>query len=117
MEEMKFCQSCGMPLDSEEVIGTNLDGSQNNDYCIYCYKDGKFTVNCTMEEMIEISVKHMKESGMLEEQNKTEEEARQFMYSFFPKLKRWDCTCTDECASGYNANCTCTNPECHCTEK
>ena len=27
------------------------------------------------------------------------------------------CTCTDECASGYNPNCTCTNPECHCTEK
>ena len=30
--------------------------------------------------MIEVSVKHMKESGMLKEQNKTEEEAREFMY-------------------------------------
>jgi len=68
-------------------------------------------------EMIEVSVKHMKESGMLKEQNKTEEEAREFMYSFFPKLKRWECTCTEECASGYNPNCTCTSSECHCTEK
>jgi len=33
-----------------------------------------------MDEMIEVSVKHMKESGMLKEQNKTEEEAREFMY-------------------------------------
>ena len=26
--EQKFCQSCGMPL-SEEVLGTNADGSKN----------------------------------------------------------------------------------------
>ena len=31
--------------------------------------------------------------------------------------KKEECTCTDECASGYNPKCTCTNPECHCTEK
>jgi len=89
MNEMKFCESCGMALESKEVFGTDNDGSKNEEYCIYCYKDGDFTVDCTMEEMIEVSVKHMKESGMLKEQNKTEEEARQFMYSFFPKLKRW----------------------------
>ena len=34
---MKFCQSCGMPL-TEEVLGTNADGSKNEDYCMYCYK-------------------------------------------------------------------------------
>jgi len=89
MSEMRYCESCGMPLDSKEVLGTNNDNSRNEEYCIYCYKDGAFTVDCTMEEMIEISVKHMKESGMLKEQNKTEEESREFMYSFFPKLKRW----------------------------
>jgi len=26
----------------------------------FCYKDGAFTVDCTMEEMIELSVKHMR---------------------------------------------------------
>ena len=30
--------------------------------------------------------------------------------------KKQDCTCTDECASGYNPNCTCSSNECHCTE-
>lgn len=117
MSKMKYCQSCGMPLESTDVLGTDKNERLNEDYCIYCYKDGEFTSDCTMNEMIEISVKHMKESGILKEQNKTEEEAREFMCSFFPELKRWHCTCTEACASGYNPNCTCTSSECHCTEK
>ena len=31
--EMKFCQSCGMPL-TDDNKGTNADGSINDDYCI-----------------------------------------------------------------------------------
>lgn len=50
--EQKFCQSCGMPL-SDEILGTNADGSKNEDYCIYCLKDGAFTGDFTMEEMAE----------------------------------------------------------------
>ena len=50
--EQKFCQSCGMPL-TNEILGTNADRSKNEDYCMYCYKDGKFTQDCTMDEMIE----------------------------------------------------------------
>ena len=50
--DMKFCQSCGMPL-TNEVLGTNADGTSNEDYCIYCYKDGKFTQDMTMEQMID----------------------------------------------------------------
>ena len=37
--EQKFCQSCGMPL-TEEVLGTNADGSKNEEYCMYCYREG-----------------------------------------------------------------------------
>ena len=47
MSETKFCQSCGMPLDSKDVCGTNQDGSINEEYCIYCYKDGAFVDDCT----------------------------------------------------------------------
>lgn len=89
MSEMKFCQSCGMLLDSKEVFGTNKDDSINENYCVYCFKDGDFTEDCTMEEMIEVSVNHMQESGILATQGKTADEAREFMHSFFPKLKRW----------------------------
>ena len=28
-----------------------------------------------------------------------------------------ECTCTDECASGYNPDCTCTASGCHCREE
>ena len=50
--DMKFCQSCGMPL-TDEILGTNADGTNNEDYCIYCYKDGGFTQDMTMEQMID----------------------------------------------------------------
>ena len=46
--KMKFCQSCGMPL-TPEILGTNADGSKNEEYCIYCYKDGAFTGDFNMD--------------------------------------------------------------------
>ena len=85
MEE-KYCQSCGMLMgDTDELYGTNEDGSRNEDYCKYCYHDGAFAMDCTMEEMIEGCVPMMTgaNSGM------SEEEARNMMKQFFPELKRW----------------------------
>lgn len=38
----QFCQSCGMPLTSNEDCGHHADGSINFDYCKYCYEDGHF---------------------------------------------------------------------------
>lgn len=87
-QEALFCQSCGIPLETEELIGMEKDGSKNNDYCIYCYKDGAFTVDCTMQEMISISLVHMKEI-FKDHPNFNEKEALDKMNSFFPKLKRW----------------------------
>lgn len=87
-KEMIFCQSCGMPLSGNEVIATNKDNSKNNDYCIYCYKNGAFAVDCTMQEMIDISLKHMKEL-FGDNPDFNEQEAFDRMNSFFPLLKRW----------------------------
>ena len=42
-----------MPLTRIEDCGTNADGSTSFDYCQYCYKNGKFLQECTMDEMIE----------------------------------------------------------------
>lgn len=50
-KKMVLCQSCAMPLVKEEDFGTNADGSKNMDYCVYCFKDGKFTCETTMEEI------------------------------------------------------------------
>ena len=82
----KYCQSCAMPMgDSNEMYGTNADGSKNEDYCKYCYDKGKFTAECTMDEMIELCVPHMVSGNPA----MSEDEARKMMKGFFPTLKRW----------------------------
>ena len=87
-KEMKFCQSCGMPL-TDEVLGTNADGSKNEEYCIYCYKDGDFTGDFTMEEMAEFCTQFVDEYNKNTGQNLTREEYKQQLLRFFPTLKRW----------------------------
>jgi hypothetical protein len=59
MGNMVFCQSCGMPLAKDDDFRTNVDGTQNKDYCVHCYKDGKFIQDITMEGMIDFCVPHM----------------------------------------------------------
>ena len=86
--DMKFCQSCGMPL-SNDVIGTNADGTPNEDYCIYCYKDGKFTQDMTMEQMIDHCARFTEEINRNSGQNHTVEQIKEQMRRFFPHLKRW----------------------------
>ena len=86
--EQKFCQSCGMPL-TEELYGTNADGSRNEDYCIYCYKDGKFLQDCSMDEMIEHCAQFVDEVNKALPQPITKEEYKAQMRKYFPYLKRW----------------------------
>ena len=82
-EEMDFCQSCAMPM-TEEDYGSEKDGSKSKDYCKYCYQNGEFTSDITMEEMIDFCVpKTAQATGM------SEEEARRMSEEIFPKLKRW----------------------------
>lgn len=72
-------------MGDAELYGTNSDGTKNEDYCKYCYVDGQFTSNISMDEMIEFCVPHMVSAnpGM------SEEKARGMMKEFFPTLKRW----------------------------
>lgn len=87
--EMKFCQSCGMPLTAEEHHGTNADGTLNEEYCCYCYRQGAFTGEYTMEEMIEHNLQFLEEFNKDADHPRTVEEARAEMREFFPHLKRW----------------------------
>ena len=86
--DQRFCQSCGMPL-TEEVLGTNADGRKNEDYCMYCYKDGNFLQDCTMDEMIEHCSQFVDEVNKQMPKPMTKEEYKQMMRGFFPMLKRW----------------------------
>ncbi len=86
--EQKFCQSCGMPL-TDDVRGTNTDGCRNEDYCIYCYKDGKFTQDFNMNQMIELCAQFTDKMNEQAGWNLTPEQAKEQMHRFFPNLKRW----------------------------
>jgi len=85
MEE-KYCQCCGMPMgETDEMYGSELDGIKSKDYCKYCYENGKFTFNGSMEDMIELCVPNMASANP----NMKEDEARDAMREWFPTLKRW----------------------------
>jgi hypothetical protein len=54
---MDICQSCGMPLQKEEDFGTNENGSKNNEFCHFCFQNGRFTdEGITMDEKIEKNI-------------------------------------------------------------
>lgn len=82
--EQKICQSCGMPMN-EEQYGTNADKSGNEKYCCYCYADGKFVQECSLEEMVDSCAPFEVEGGRC----KTIEEAKAALMSYFPTLERW----------------------------
>ena len=77
-----------MPL-TNEVLGTNADGSKNEDYCMYCYKDGAFINDCTMEEMIEFCSQFVDEVNKNMPKHMTKDEYKEMMRQYFPTLKRW----------------------------
>lgn len=83
-QELKICQSCGMPMQ-EDQYGTNQDGSRNEKYCCYCYKDGAFAQDCSLEEMIDFCAPFEVEGGRA----KTVEEAKGMLRDYFPTLERW----------------------------
>ena len=85
----QFCQSCGMPLTRNEDCGTEADGSLSFDYCRYCYADGHFLQECTMDEMIDHCAQFVDEVNKQMPQPMTKEEYKQMMRGFFPMLKRW----------------------------
>jgi len=83
MNTQAFCQSCGMPINDPKLLGTESDGSASEAFCTYCYQQGQYTQELSMEEMIEVCVPHMVKTGM------DEAAARQLMASTLPKLTRW----------------------------
>lgn len=82
---IKFCQSCAMPLSAPELLGSNADGTPSEDYCVYCYKNGTFIADCTMEQMLEECAAIMAR----EIPGTTLEAARAQLQEIFPHLKRW----------------------------
>ena len=77
-----ICQCCGMPLEDDEIIGKEADGTLNEDYCKWCYADGTY-IYSNMDDLIEVCVTHMVNESFSEEQ------AREYLKQMLPKLDYW----------------------------
>ena len=75
------CQCCGMPLE-DAILSREKDGTLNEDYCQWCYADGTYTYS-NMDDLIDISVRHMVSEGF------TEEQARSYLKQTLPNLDYW----------------------------
>ena len=74
-----ICQSCGMPIDDEQLKGIKKDSSKSDEYCSYCYQKGEFTSKATMEEMVAICLPPTINAGAYAD----EQSAKSSMFAFF----------------------------------
>ena len=76
-----ICQCCGMPLD-DSLISKETDGTFNEEYCKWCYADGKFAYT-SLDELTDFLVEHMSNEEFPPEQ------ARTYFETHLPQLKYW----------------------------
>ncbi len=76
-----ICQCCGMPLD-DSSISKETDGTFNEEYCKWCYADGKF-VYTSMEELLDFLAGHMSN------ENWSPEQVRAYFEVQLSKLNHW----------------------------
>lgn len=63
------CQCCGMPLAEDDMISRETDGSFNEEYCKWCYADGKFVYE-TKESLVDFLLSHMPNPAGLDEESR-----------------------------------------------
>jgi hypothetical protein len=85
MPKGPFCQSCGLALDAQNLLGTDAAGKRVDEFCIYCYHRGVFSepaVSC--DEMI-ARVADL----LVKERHLSVTQARDVAEELVPHLKRW----------------------------
>lgn len=75
------CQCCGMPLEDSNII-REPDGTSNEEYCKWCYANGKF-VYTSLEELLNFLESHMANETWPAEQ------VRAYFEVQLPKLNHW----------------------------
>jgi transcriptional regulator with XRE-family HTH domain len=77
------CQCCGMPLNEDGMISKEPDGLFNEDYCKWCYADGKYVYQ-TKEALLNFLIEHMPNPEGL-----TVEDRRNQYDGWLSQLKHW----------------------------
>lgn len=78
-----FCQCCGMPLNEDDMVSREPDGSFNEDYCKWCYAEGKFVYE-SKDSLLDFLVSHMPNPDGL-----SEDERRDYFDRQLSELKHW----------------------------
>ncbi len=76
-----ICQCCGMPLD-DTTLSREPDGAFNEDYCKWCYTDGKFVYE-SLDQLTDFL------AGSMSNEKWPPEQARAYFREQLPKLKHW----------------------------
>lgn len=75
------CQCCGMSL-SESSMSREPDGTRNEDYCRWCYRDGQFLYH-DLDELTDFLVEQ------LSDKNWPPEQVREYLQTELPRLEHW----------------------------
>ena len=78
-----ICQCCGMPLEDDGVVSREPDGSFNEDYCKWCYSEGKYTYP-SKEPLLDYIIAHMPNPD-----NTPDDERRKMFDGYLSTLKHW----------------------------
>ncbi len=78
-----ICQCCGMPLNEDDMISREPDGSFNEDYCKWCYADGRFAYD-SKAGLLDFLISHMPNPD-----NIPEAERRTQYDMYLSQLKHW----------------------------
>lgn len=78
-----ICQCCGMPLQEDDMISREKDGSYNEEYCKWCYTENGFTYK-SKESLIEFLVDHMPNP-----ENAKKEERKEQFDAYLSQLAHW----------------------------
>jgi hypothetical protein len=94
-ENYMICQSCGMPLLSDEDYGNETDGRNSEYYCKYCYQSGSFTdKKTTLGEMAARCGAILSDMYEIPAEN-----AGSFSLEQLKNLKRWSGRIVPNCES------------------
>ncbi len=77
------CQCCGMPLAEDGLLSREADGAINEDYCKWCYANGKFAY-ASKDALLDFLVSHMPNP-----EGQSDEERRAQYGAYLSQLARW----------------------------
>ena len=78
-----YCQCCGMPLSDDSMISHEPDGTFNEDYCKWCYADGKFAYQ-SKDLLLDFLIKQMPNPD-----NQSDADRRALFDGHLSQLKHW----------------------------